>query len=289
MQRILAATDFSMRSQRSLRRAGLLARHTGAELTILHVVDDDQPADLIELERNEAGKILEERLGSIAELRDISCRIVVATGDAFDVILRTAESTSADLIVMGAYRKQLLRDYFVGTTIERVVRRSSCPVLMVNNEVAGPYRRVLAAVDISDASAHAMQSASALGFFDDAQVSIAHAFQPLAKSTLVMVGSAQEGIDDHVAAEHLRASQELDAFLQSHGIGDPAWTLRIEEGDPFPTIARLVTEMYPDLLVIGTHNRSGIAKMLLGSVAEEALRALDLDILTVPPAAVASS
>jgi nucleotide-binding universal stress UspA family protein len=46
--------------------------------------------------------------------------------------------------------------------------------------------------------------------------------------------------------------------------------------------------MYPDLLVIGTHNRTGIAKMFLGSVAEEALRALDLDILTVPPTAAAS-
>jgi nucleotide-binding universal stress UspA family protein len=288
MQRILAATDFSMRSRRSVRRAGLLARRAGAELTILHVVDDDQPAHLIELERNEAGKILEERLGSIDELREISCRIVVATGDAFDTILRAAESISADLIVMGAYRKQLLQDYFVGTTVERVVRRSGRPVLMVNKDVEGPYRRVLAAVDMSDASVHAVQSARTLGFFDNAQISIAHAFQPLAKSTLVMVGAAQDGIDAHVAHEHLRASQELDAFLKSHGIDDPAWTLRIEEGDPFPTIARLVTEMYPDLLVIGTHNRTGIAKMLLGSVAEEALRALDLDILTVPPMAVAS-
>jgi nucleotide-binding universal stress UspA family protein len=288
MQRILAATDFSMRSRRSVRRAGLLARRAGAELTILHVVDDDQPAHLIELERNEAGKILEQRLGSIDELREISCRIVVATGDAFDMILRAAESISADLIVMGAYRKQLLQDYFVGTTVERVVRRSGRPVLMVNKDVEGPYRRVLAAVDMSDASVHAVQSARTLGFFDNAQISIGHAFQPLAKSTLVMVGAAQDGIDAHVAQEHLRASQELDAFLKSHGIGDPAWTLRIEEGDPFPTIARLVTEMYPDLLVIGTHNRTGIAKMLLGSVAEEALRALDLDILTVPPMAVAS-
>nr|WP_246215685.1 universal stress protein [Microvirga makkahensis] len=41
--------------------------------------------------------------------------------------------------------------------------------------------------------------------------------------------------------------------------------------------------MGPDLLVIGTHGRSGIAKMFLGSVAEEVLRSLDVDILTVLP------
>jgi hypothetical protein len=98
---------------------------------------------------------------------------------------------------------------------------------MVNKDVEGPYRRVLAAVDMSDASVHAVQSAKTLGFFDNAQISIAHAFQPLAKSTLVMVGAAQDGIDAHVAHEHLRASQELDAFLKSHGIGDPAWSGQI--------------------------------------------------------------
>ena len=100
MQRILTTTDFSMRSQRSVRRAGLLARKTGAELMLLHVVDDDQPAHLIELERNEASKLLEGQQESTAELRDIPCRFIVNTGDAFDVILHTAESTSADLIVM---------------------------------------------------------------------------------------------------------------------------------------------------------------------------------------------
>ena len=67
---------------------------------------------------------------------------------------------------MGAHRKQLLRDIFVGTTIERVVRTGPCPVLMVNNEAAHSYSRVLAAVDMSDISAHAVQSARALGFFD---------------------------------------------------------------------------------------------------------------------------
>lgn len=43
MQRIVAATDFSSRSDRAVRRAGLLAREFDAQLTLLHVVDDDQP------------------------------------------------------------------------------------------------------------------------------------------------------------------------------------------------------------------------------------------------------
>jgi hypothetical protein len=52
----------------------------------------------------------------------------VIAGDAFDGILRIAESAKADLIVMGAHRKQLLRDILVGTTIERVIRIGPYPV-----------------------------------------------------------------------------------------------------------------------------------------------------------------
>ena len=60
---------------------------------------------------------------------------------------------------MGAHRKQLLRDIFVGTTIERVIRTGPHPVLMVNNEVRRAYRTALAAVDMSEASASAIRTA----------------------------------------------------------------------------------------------------------------------------------
>ena len=45
--------------------------------------------------------------------------------------------------------KQLLRDIFIGTTVQRVIRTGSCPVLMVNNEVDEPYRKVLVPIDVS--------------------------------------------------------------------------------------------------------------------------------------------
>ena len=177
--RILAATDFSTRSQRALRRAGLLARDTGAELTLVHVVDDDQPQDLIAMERREAGRILAEQVGAVAEFRGVQCHPMVATGDPFDAILRTAADLNSDLIVMGAHRKQFLRDVFIGTTIERVIRTGPHPVLMVNNEVqGGPYRTVLTPVDMSEPSANAIRIAQTLGLIDDARVTLVHAFHP---------------------------------------------------------------------------------------------------------------
>ena len=281
---ILAATDFSTRSQRAVRRAGLLARESSAELTLMHVVDDDQPTDLVALETREAERILGEQIGAMAELQGLRPRSLVIAGDPFDGILRAAASAGADLIVMGAHRKQLLRDIFVGTTIERVIRTGPVPVLMVNGEAEQAYRTALAAVDLSESSVNAIRTGTALGLPGGARLALVHAFLPLAKGMMLYSGLDRDTIDGHVADERVRATKELTTFLEANGLDDHGQPVRVvEEGAPFEVISTAVKQVKPDVLIIGTHGRSGIAKALLGSVTEEVLRSLDVDILAVPP------
>lgn len=281
---ILAATDFSTRSQRAVRRAGLLAQSSGAALTLVHVVDDDQPPDLVALETREAERILGEQIGAMAELRGLQPRALVVAGDPFDGILRAAASASADLIVMGAHRKQLLRDIFVGTTIERVIRTGPFPVLMVNKEGDQPYRTALAAVDMSEPSVNAIRSGKALSLPDGARLALIHAFEPLAKGKMFYAGLSRDVIDAYVTEERLRVTKELVAFLEANGLHDDHGpSIRTAEGGPFEVISTATEQSKPDVLIIGTHGRSGIARALLGSVTEEVLRSLDVDILAVPP------
>jgi nucleotide-binding universal stress UspA family protein len=61
------------------------------------------------------------------------------------------------------------------------------------------------------------------------------------------------------------------------------WTFRVEEGGTMDVISRTVSTIRPDLLIMGTHGRSALMKALIGSVTEEALRSLNVDILAVPP------
>ena len=280
--RILAATDFSTRSQRALRRAGLLARDAGAHLSLVHVVDDDQPAGLIELETREAERYLREHIDSTAELREVQCDPIVVSGDAFDGILRTAQACSAEIIVMGAHRKHLLRDILIGTTIERVIRTGPYPVLMVNGEVTHAYARAIAAVDESEASTHAIKVAKGLGLIDRLNLSLVHGVLAFTRGTM-SAGMKKSQIDDYMASERSRASAELLAFLNATGIDVDKWPLRVTEGGPLDAMTDAIRETQADLLIIGTSARSGIAKILLGSVTEEALRSIDVDILVVPP------
>lgn len=280
---ILAATDFSTRSNRALRQAGLLAQPGDAKLHIVHVVDDDQPEELVRMEKREAERLLNEQINSMPELRGTQPRPMVVTGDPFDGILRAASEVRPDLIVMGSHRKQLLLDIFVGTTVERVMRKSSFPILMVNFEAQRKYERVIAPTDMSDTSANALRVALSTGLISDKGATLLHAFVALARGKMFIAGSDQASIDSYVASERQRATDELAAFLVANNLQHARWALRVEEGLPMEIISRTVSEMHPDLLVMGTHGSSVLLKALIGSVTEEALRSLNVDILAVPP------
>ncbi|MGE3993854.1 universal stress protein [Pseudorhodoplanes sp.] len=283
MKRIVASTDFSTRSNRALRQAGLLAQPIGAQLHVLHVVDDDQPDELIALEKREAERIIDEQLRSMPELQNVRAQALVKTGNPFDGILKTAIEIDADLVVMGSHRKRQLLDIFVGTTIERVIRKAAFPVLMVNNEAQRQYERVMAPVDMTDISANALRVAVASGLIGDAGATLVHAFVALARGKMFIANADKSDINRYVASERQRAIDELAAFLVTNNFNTRQWSLRVEEGDPSEVISRSVSAITPDLLVMGTQGRTGFLKLLIGSVTEEALRSLSVDILTVPP------
>jgi nucleotide-binding universal stress UspA family protein len=266
-----------------VRQAGLLARLHSSPLAVVHVVDDDQPKELVELEQREAERIIAEQMTAVPELRSVASRSMVVTGDPFDGILRAAATIKADLVVMGAHRKQLLRDIFIGTTIERVIRTGPFPVLMVNNEAQQRYERVLAAVDLSEPSANALRVAHATGIMNEAQTTVLHAFLPSGKGKLFVAGADKASVESYVASERQRAMDDLAAFLVANDLSHHRWSLRPEEGGAIYAISRAVREMRPDLLIMGTHGRSAVLKALIGSVTEEALRTLNVDILAVPP------
>jgi universal stress protein E len=283
MRTLIAGTDLSSRSDRALRRAALMAGEFKARLLLLHVVDDDQPPALIDHDRRQATAVLDGQAMQLAELAQARPDILVKTGDPFDVIVTTAREQQADLVVMGTHRKHLLREIFVGTTIERVMRTGNAPVLMVNADPGGAYRRVLLAVDLSEASARAARAARALGFLEQSDVSIVHAFRPYAKALLGRTGASQDVITKHVVHTAVEVGSELRAFLDREELDNERYQIILEEGDPFATIRDSVRRRNPDLLVIGTRGHGGLKRLLLGSVADEILRQVECDVLAVPP------
>jgi nucleotide-binding universal stress UspA family protein len=99
---------------------------------------------------------------------------------------------------------------------------------------------------------------------------------------LVGARSAKERRELAEESERRKAAEELVAFLQRYKLDDKGSDYRIEEGDAVDVITRAVDELRSDLLVVGTHGRTGISKLLLGSVAETVVCKIEVDILVVP-------
>jgi universal stress protein E len=288
LRRLLATTDFSTRSELAVKRAALLCRQFKAELQLLHVVDDDQPGDVVEQKTRQAIALLQTTAAGVSKDLGKAPVTTVKAGDPFQEIVKVATDDDADLIVMGAHRKRILGDIFVGTSIERVMRTGYTPVLMVNTEPNGSYRRVVGATDMSVASENALVTAHSLGLLHGADVSLVHAYEPLAKGMMIYANVQREKIEEHVAEEAAETRRKLTDFVEKLQLGELRYHLRLAEGPTFRTIKEFVDKKQPDLLIIGTRGLSGVKRILLGSVADAVLRGIECDILAVPPRKVQS-
>ena len=211
--------------------------------------------------------------------------VVVTSGHAFHVICEQAQDCKADMIVLGAYRRQFLRDVFTGTTIERVTRIAGRPVLMANSKTGERWRKVFIATDMSKASGHAARTAHALGLRDNAEVTFVYGYAPITRQMMTHAGIPVDRVHEEAEREFQSTRRDLGCFIHGLDLGDLNYNARIIEGVGADAIAGLVEQAKPDLLVIGTRGLSGVKRLFLGSVAQDLMGSLEIDVLAVPPQA----
>lgn len=282
MKTIMVATDFSARSDRAIRRATLLAKTFDAAVTLVHVVDDDQPAQVVRAEQAMAASLLREQAASLREIDAIACDVRVVLGDPFEGLVKAAADLLPDLLVVGPHRRQTLRDVFVGTTAERTIRSSPLPVLMANGVPAQAYRRVLVAVDLRDCAADVVRCVAGLGLDRHAAVLVAHVFETPGASLLAGASMTAAQLDAYLSEEQARAAGSLATFLRDQGFAPTGQIAKRSDGTTAGAILAIARETAANLIVVGTSGQTGVARLLLGSVAEEVLRRAACDILAVP-------
>lgn len=278
--RVLVATDLSARSDRAVERAVLLAKQTGSAVTILHVVDAELPRRTADRLVDEARVLIGEHVASLKGAEALVPDIEVVLGTDYKAIEDAARNSGCELIVLGVHRNET-RELFRGTTAERVIRSRACQVLMVKARPRSDYRRIMVAVDFSDCSRRAIEFAVKL--FPDAEFHLVHAFDVPFKAFLRSEDTRLE-----VSRSH---EEEMDRFVKADF---PALLplLRAVPARLFPVLKQgpvrdviedQVAQLKPDLLVLGTHGRSGISHVVMGSVAEDLLSYPPCDILAVRP------
>ncbi|HUG62821.1 MAG TPA: universal stress protein [Methylomirabilota bacterium] len=282
MKRVLVATDFSTRSDRALRRATLIAKAATAELSLLHVLDEDLPERLIAAERPVAEDLLADLARTVRSVDGIACTATVRVGEPFEVIAGEAAARPADLVVIGPHRRKSLRDVFVGTTAERTISRTPAPVLMANGVPAKPYGRMAVATEFSAGSDAALAAAVRLGLVDPAATAVVHVLDAPAEGLVSLAGGGASR-DEYVAEEEARAQADLAAFVGRHALAIDDRRVRVNRSSASAEILDVAKEAGADLLVLGREGRSALDRLVLGSVVGEVLRRAEMDVLVVPP------
>ncbi|GGB62459.1 hypothetical protein GCM10011316_38000 [Roseibium aquae] len=283
MKTIIVATDFSERSDRALRRATLLARQFEATMLLVHVVDDDQPRRIVDAERDEATKLLRQMAATLRDVDGVNCDTRVILASPFVGIAQAVADATPDLLVIGPHRRQVLRDVFIGTTAERTIRSVACPVLMVNAPPVGSYRHVMLTTDLSEGAAQAAKASVVRDIAHGANACILHVFDAPAIHLAMSHTIPSDAREAYLEDQRKEASRALAAFVKSVDWRSIRQKVRQVRNAPAEEILSTARDDSADLVVVGTHGRSGLARFFLGSVAEAVLRRADRDVLAVPP------
>lgn len=280
-RKIMLATDLSCRCDRALDRAVELAQRWNATLVIAHVVepngmDDDISAPALPSWRRGIDPLERARQQIRRELGVDSANIEIRVdeGQPAPQLLDIAQREGCDLIITGMARDEPFGRMLLGTTVNQLVRRSSVPLLVVKRRAVRPYRQIVVATDFSESSRHALMTA--VGCFPDAAFTLFHGYDVPFASFL-----DKRGLRDQVSALEKECGEE---FLSATPLDEKRRrhipTL-IEHGIPERLLSNYVRDRRADLTVIGSHGRTALFDVLIGSMTQRLLEAVAGDILVV--------
>jgi len=296
-KRILVPIDFSGPSLKAMPYAVAISRQFGADLHLLHVTDlTQQPRPTLLtvplVPQTEWNRRFMKRLQALAVKYRTGGKVSALeprTGTAYEEICAAAKELKADLIVIATHGYTGYERAFLGSTAERVVQHSRCPVLVVRKHIsrwdaaADPrtltgfrLRRILAPTDFSDSSLAGFDYAVQVARDFKAELQLVHVINPhlypfgdqyVALDPVQLTGKAAD------AAENQMRSMAAEAKVR--------YSVRVIQGSPAIQIRNAANEE-ADLIVISTHGRTGLAHMLIGSVAEHVVRYAHCPVLVIP-------
>jgi nucleotide-binding universal stress UspA family protein len=277
--KIMCPVDFSAGSDQAMRTAVRIANEHDAELVLAHswyippvafTAEYVYATDIVQAVSDDAVRALDNAVG---EARKLGARRVTSkmlNGLPWHEIIDAARrEPGLDLIVIGTHGRTGLSRVLLGSVAELVVRHAPCPVLTIRpaNEPA-PYTHVLCPVDLSKPAREAVNLAAELVKRGAAGITLLHVLElPVSYTGELPIPDFHRDLDARSAALLDKWTADLKAKVsvpvtQMTRIGRPGAQI----------LAELEHDRTFDLVVMGSHGHTGIARMLLGSVAEKVVR-----------------
>jgi len=284
---VLAATDFSDDAANAARRAAMLAAEQGGQVELLHVLSGTSLEAVREMLRSHdeaEDKLIDDAQNRLSALRsqlagkahvEVVPRVMI--GEVPEEIL--AASEHADLLVLGGRGLSPWREFFLGTTADRLLRMCKRPVLVVKRRPEADYQRVVVPLDFSRHSIAALKTAMLVA--PKADIMLVHGSSVAFKGALQQAGIVEEEIDRLCFQAQQRARSEVNRVIDEVADGSHRIFQAVEHEDAARLIFAKEESFKADLIVIGKHGKSAVEEMLLGSVTRRILAGAKCDVLIV--------
>jgi nucleotide-binding universal stress UspA family protein len=283
---IVVGVEDSVESRHALAFAWKIAEAAQAELVVVHAVPDlwlatglnETPVVLPEVQDalTRASRAQIERVVAEVLPHSAARRLEVRAGPAAFAVADVARQRRAELVVLGGKHHTALARTLGRSTVHYLVRTLDIPVLVVG-PATGPATRVLAAVDLSDAAIRTIKAGERYAKLLGGKLRIVHVIEPL-HLLLVPV----EALDQAAYARYTRqAFEDMIAPLPATVLEDQV----VRTGPAVETIVAEVAVWHANILVVGSHGKGWVDRLLIGSTTEHLLNALPASVLIVPTTA----
>jgi nucleotide-binding universal stress UspA family protein len=279
---IVVGVDGSPESVRAALLGWRLASDSGAPLRLVHALTDMWAAaatapipvapGLDELLLADARRSITESLAGALPAAALETLDVVV-GRSATVLARVA--TGAEMVILGGKHHGALARGLGGSTAHALIRAADVPV-MITALTGWPIRRVLAAVDLSDAAGPTLAVARRLAAQRGARLRVMHAVEPARAPTVL----AAHVDDDEIYQGAVLGLERLAAELPEVVTHDRV----TRRGPAADAIAAEAADWETDVIVVGSHGKGWVDRLLVGSVTERLLVMLPATLLVVPVA-----
>ncbi len=273
MKKILVPTDFSPEAENALKVAAQIAKKFDSEIFLLHMLE--LPLDLIDPSKPKGSgdlpeaiffmKLAHQKFSKVLQkdyLKDIKVHETVEFHEAFDGIMEISKKHECDVIIMGSSGADGLKEIFIGSNTEKVVRNSEIPVLVIKKEIPlFEVKKFVFATDLDPESISTFKNA----------IDFAHKLNTTIE--LVMVNTASK----------FRTTIEIDDKLNTYtkDIDKSDYKFSVYNDTNIETgILNYGNKINADLIGISTHGRQGLAHFINGSLSEDIVNHAKRPIVT---------
>jgi nucleotide-binding universal stress UspA family protein len=299
IRNILVPIDFSKMSIQAIETAKRLAQRFGGNVHLVHVYQFDYPAGFMApgiwstqpsiTAQEQHTQVLTKNLCALARKQNLSpenCHLSRGA-PSFDEICRIAQQIPADLIVMSTHGYTGVRHVFLGSTAERVVQHSPCPVFVVRRRKrksetgrTSSAHTILVPVDFSNSSREGLRYAIRFANEFGAGIILLHA------TYLGYIYSSEgNGIYDvHAMQESAlkNAERQMRELVRTVNFGRAKFETVFTDGSPLLDICGFAKDHDVDLIITSTHGLTGLKHVLIGSIAERVVRHAPCPVLVLP-------